>query len=69
MVEEALIKSSEEIKEKFQDAIRHRHLTQRKVAKYCDTNEFQFSRAIAGENTKRANEIRHAAADLLGIEI
>lgn len=69
MVEEGLTKSAEDLKAKFQVAIKLHHTTQRKIAKYCETNEFQFSRAISGDPSKRSQEIRKQAADILGIEI
>ncbi|RMC41727.1 hypothetical protein F5ESL0233_05265 [Lactobacillus sp. ESL0233] len=69
MVEQALVKNAEELKLKFQIAIKKHHTTQRKVAKYCNTNEFQFSKAISGDPAKRSQEIRKAAAEILGIEI
>lgn len=69
MTEESLTKNAEELKCKFQVAIKLHHTTQRKIAAYCDTNEFQFSRAIAGDPSKRSQEIRKQAADILGIEI
>lgn len=69
MVEQTLVKNAEEIKLNFQLAIKKHHLTQRQMAKYCDTNEFQFSRAISGDPSKRSQEIRKTAADILGIEI
>lgn len=69
MVEQALVKNAEELKPKFQVASKEHHTTKRKVAKYCNTNEFQFSKAILGDPAKRSQEIRKAAAEILGIEI
>ena len=69
MTEESLTKSAEELKCKFQVAIKLHHTTQRKIATYCGTNEFQFSRAISGDTSKRSKEIRKQAAAILGIEI
>ena len=44
MVEQTLIRNAEEIKLNFQLAIKKHHLTQRQMVKFCDTNEFKFSR-------------------------
>lgn len=69
MVEQVLKNSAKELRTKFQVAIKEHHTTQRKLAKYCDTSEAQFSRAIDGEKGNRADEIRKTAADFLEIEI
>ncbi|RHW48866.1 hypothetical protein [Lactobacillus bombicola] len=69
MVEQISKKKAKELRTKFKVAITEHHTTQRKLAKYCDTNEAQFSRAIAGEKGNRADEIRKTAADFLEIEI
>lgn len=69
MVEQTLAKSAEELKSKFQLAIKQHHTTQRKMAKYCDTNEVQFSKAISGDQAPRSQEIRRQAAEFLGIDI
>lgn len=66
---EQISKKAKELRTKFQVAIKEHHTTQRKLAKYCDTSEAQFSRAIAGEKGNRADEIRKTAADFLEIEI
>lgn len=53
MVEQTLVKNAEELKPKFQVAIKEHHTTQRKVAKYCNTNEFQFSKANFRRSSKK----------------
>lgn len=69
MPEQSLAQKAEDLKLEFQIAIKKHHLTQRKMAKFCDTSDAQFCRAIAGDNTKRSREIREQAASLLGINI
>lgn len=66
---EQISKKAKKLRTKFKVAIAEHHTTQRKLAKYCDTSEAQFSRAIAGEKGNRADEIRKTAADFLEIEI
>lgn len=69
MVDQYLKEKPKISKIDFQIAIKKHHLTQRKVAKFCETSEAQFCRAIAGDPANRSQEIRDQAANILGLTI
>lgn len=69
MVDQYLKEKPKISKIDFQIAIKKHHLTQRKVAKFCETSEAQFCRAIAGDPANRSQEIRDQAANILGLTV
>lgn len=69
MSEQSSTQKVEHSKIEFQIAIKKHHLTQTKLAKFCETSDAQFCRAISGDPAKRSQEIRDQAAEILGLNI